>query len=424
LKPVHLVDERPAVATASAKPRPRFDHDAEARLEIAIAVENSRLYEELRCADHGSLEVLAMLAHEVRDPLVSITDAVRLLMHPGEVLAPDRSHLLEMMERQAETATRLVEDLMDITLINRGKIELRKEPIDLRPIVDRVVGNARPLIEERGLQFNVDFPAGPLRLEADPARLEQILWNLLSNAARSTDPGGRIRLAAEWSRGELIIRVRDSGVGIPPAMLGTIFDPFTQIEHLRGRVQGGLGPGLSLVRNLIELHGGSISAESEGTGKGSEFIIRLPGLTASTPSSSAPLRREEIADKPARRRVLVVDDNSDAARSLARVLTLLHGQDVRLANDGPSALELVEEFEPEIVFLDIGLPGMSGLEVAAALRARPEGEHCLLAAVTGWGQAKDFQRSRAAGFDFHLVKPVRPEALKEILTGQVKPRRS
>jgi len=389
----------------------------------AIAVENARFYQELKDADRRKTEFLAMLAHELRNPLVPIRNAVHLLSHPARVGSLDSKGLLEMLDRQVETMSRLVDDLMDVTRISRGKVELRKEIVELSRVVDRAVGSARTLIEDRGHALSVQLPPDSLPVPADPMRLEQILCNLLQNAAKYTDPGGRISLVAERSNGEVTIRVRDSGVGIEPEMLPRIFDLFTQIEDRRSRAQGGLGIGLSLVRTLVELHGGSISALSDGPGRGSEFVVRLPVVNPPPASTSTrPAQKLDPANPPSRR-VLVVDDNVDAARSLAKVLRLLYGQEVQVAHDGPSALEIAETFRPEIVLLDIGLPGMSGHEVASILRKRPWCEACLMAAVTGWGQDKDREKSRAAGFDLHLVKPVNPETIRDLVAGRLPPTR-
>ena len=389
----------------------------------AVAVENARLYQELKDADRRKTEFLAMLAHELRNPLVPIRNAVYLLGQSAQTGGLDSGGLLEMLDRQVETMSRLVDDLMDVTRISRGKVELYKENVELRRVVDRAVGSSRTLIEGRGHALSVQLPPDSLPVAADPMRLEQILCNLLQNAAKYTEPGGRISLVAERSNGEVTIRVRDSGVGIEPEMLPRIFDLFTQIEDRRSRAQGGLGIGLSLVRSLVELHGGSISARSDGPGRGSEFVVRLPAVN-SPPASPPPRRaRKRDLEKPPTRRVLVVDDNVDAARSLAKVLSLLYGQEVQVAHDGPSAIEMAETFRPEIILMDIGLPGMSGHEVATILRKQPWGEACLMAAVTGWGQDKDREDSRAAGFDLHLVKPVNPETIGDLVAGKLQPAR-
>ncbi len=382
----------------------------------AIAIENARLYAELREADRRKDEFLATLAHELRNPLAPIRNALHLMAHPSE---DRKAHEAEraMAERQVVHLARLIDDLMDVARIARGKIELHKEVVDLATIVRQAVESARPLIDGRRHRLTVSLPEGPTRLEGDPTRLEQVLWNLLNNAAKYSEPGGAIELVAERDGGEVVVLLRDTGIGIAPEMLPRVFDIFVQVEGHKGHAQGGLGIGLSLVRTLVQMHGGSISARSEGPGTGSEFVVRLPLLPqpieAETPARE---ERREAADRPPRRRILVVDDNVDAARSLARLLARLYGQDVRVAHDGPEALGVAGEYRPEVVLLDIGLPGMDGNEVARRLRDQPEFEQTLIVALTGWGQESDLEKSRAAGFDHHLVKPASPEVILELLT--------
>jgi CheY-like chemotaxis protein len=276
----------------------------------------------------------------------------------------------------------------------------------------------RPLIEDRRHELTVDLPPEPVRLEADPTRLEQVLANLLNNAAKYTDHGGHVWLSARHEGGELVLRVKDTGVGIVPDMLARIFEPFMQADRVLHQSQGGLGIGLTLVRRLVEMHGGSVTAHSEGPGKGSEFVVRLPALS---PKQAIPGARaageggEQVGAAP-QRRILVVDDNVDAADSLALLLRL-EGQDVRVAHDGPAALAAVEAEPPALVFLDIGMPVMNGYDVARRLRQRPGLENLVLVAMTGWGQEEDRRRSQEAGFDHHLVKPVEPDALHKLLAG-------
>ncbi len=326
-----------------------------------------------------------------------------------------------MAERQVTHLARLVDDLMDVARINKGKIELRKEVLELAPIVAHAVESARVAIEGRGHHLAVTLPEESVRVEADPTRMEQVLDNLLSNASKYTDPGGRITLAVERRDGEVEIRVADTGIGIEPAMLPRIFEMFAQVDGRSARSGGGLGIGLGLVRSLVEMHGGTIKAHSAGPGTGSEFVVRLPAL--STEPQAPRLTRDDrgAREEVRRRRVLVVDDNADAANSLARLLTRLYGQDVRVSNDGASALEAAEEFRPEVVLLDIGMPEMDGYEVARRLRSRPGFEQTLLVALTGWGQQSDRRRSAEAGFDRHLVKPVDPELLEDLLAGVAEP---
>jgi CheY-like chemotaxis protein len=327
-----------------------------------------------------------------------------------------------MAERNVVHLTRLIDDLMDVARIGRGKIELSRRVVDLATVVNQAVETARPLIDERRHALTVALPQGTIRVEADPTRLEQVLWNLLNNSAKYTPPGGQIRLSVEPDGGEVVVRVRDTGIGIRPEMLPKVFEMFVQVGEHKDHAQGGLGIGLSLVRTLVEMHGGSISAHSDGPGHGSEFVVRLPVLSP-TPGAEAPLpdRRGEPAGEAPRRRILVVDDNVDAARSLARLLTRLYGQEVRVAHDGPEALAVAEDFGPEVVLLDIGLPGMDGNEVARRLRRKPEFERTLIVALTGWGQEADVARSREAGFDHHLVKPANPDTILGLLTNRVGP---
>jgi CheY-like chemotaxis protein len=288
---------------------------------------------------------------------------------------------------------------------------LRKEAVDLAAVVARAVEGARPLVEGRGHRLDVEAAAGPVWLDADATRVEQVLTNLLTNAAKYTEPGGRLRLAAGREGGEAVVRVRDTGIGIAPELLPRVFELFMQAHAGIDRGPGGLGIGLTLVKRLVELHGGTVEAHSEGPGKGSEFTVRLPAAPAPAPAGPG----DRAAPSPPRppRRVLVVDDNRDAAHSLTMVLEL-DGHEVRVAHDGGAALELARDYRPEVVLLDIGLPGMDGYEVARRLRAEGPGGG-LLVAMTGYGQEEDRRRTREAGFDVHLVKPVEPQVIRDLL---------
>ena len=367
-------------------------------------------------ADRRKDEFLAILAHEIRNPLASIRNALRLLKLEGDRAVPesDRGNDLEMAERQVAHLARLVDDLMDVSRITRGRIELRKEPVELADVVHRAVDAVRPSIEHRGHTLSVDLPAGPIRLEADPTRLEQVFGNLLTNAVKYTPRGGRIGVSANLEGGEVVVTVRDSGLGIGAGMLPRVFEMFVQDGNHLDHSQGGLGIGLGLSRSLVELHGGKISAWSEGPGLGSEFEVRLP-TAAGRSDGSGRRGRTDPTPPGARRRVLVVDDNEAVARSLARLLERMYGQEVRVVHDGPSALELAGEFGPEVILLDIGMPEMDGYEVARRLRERPEFSGTLLVALTGWGQDADRERSRDAGIDHHLVKPVDPDELGALI---------
>jgi two-component system CheB/CheR fusion protein len=319
---------------------------------------------------------------------------------------------------------RLMDDLLDVSRIPRGKIELRREVVHVADVVTHAVETARPLLEARRHRLEVLLPAEPLRLEADPTRLEQVLSNLLHNAGKYTEPGGRIWLsagrvpAAERPGGAWIeLRVRDNGMGISPELLPRVFDLFTQDERTLDRAQGGLGIGLTLVRKLIELQGGTVAAESEGPGCGSEFIVRLPALAeqrAVLAEADAPAETEAAVPSRALR-VLIVEDDADAAQSLAQLLQMW-GHRVRTALSGPTALELALEFQPDVALLDLGLPGMDGYEVARRLRDQPQTTATLLVALTGYGQPAERERSRSAGMHHHLVKPVDFAVLRSLLT--------
>jgi CheY-like chemotaxis protein/anti-sigma regulatory factor (Ser/Thr protein kinase) len=320
-----------------------------------------------------------------------------------------------MMERQVRTLSRLTDEMLDISRVTRGKVELRRELVDVGAVVGRAVETSRPLIEQRGHRLTATLPAGPLRVHVDPVRLEQVLANLLNNAAKYTPPDGRIWLEAEGDAASAVIRVRDNGIGIRPEVLPRLFEPFQQADRVPGRVQEGLGIGLALVRGLVELHGGTVEVNSAGVGQGSEFTVRLPLAPPARRSSGRPDDASEDDETPALpRRVLVVDDNIDAAETLAMLLRI-KGHEVHCAHDGPAALELAAAVSPEFVLLDIGMPGMDGYEVARRLRADATLARVMLVAITGYGQEEDRVRSRAAGFDDHFVKPLNPHALREIL---------
>ncbi len=391
--------------------------ELERRVKVRTA-ELARANDALQEADRRKDEFLATLAHELRNPLAPIRTALHLMGHPTGV-GRDFEVERAMAERQVVHLARLIDDLMDVARISRGKIELREEVVDLATAVNQAVETARPLIDERRHNLIVSLPGEAIRLEGDPTRMEQVLWNLLNNAAKYTEPGGEIRLTVEPGVGEVAIRVRDTGIGLPRDSLPHIFDMFVQVDHRPGRSQGGLGIGLGLVKTLVEMHGGTITASSEGPGQGSEFTVRLPmmsGVIGGRDGPKAEDRGRSEGSLP-RRRILVADDNVDAANSLARLLTRLHGQEVRVAHDGPEALALAGSFLPEVALLDIGMPGMDGYEVARRLRANPDLQGLLLVALTGWGQEDDRRRSEEAGFDRHLVKPVDPEVVRELLVG-------
>jgi CheY-like chemotaxis protein len=378
-----------------------------------VALENAHLYDELREADRRKDEFLAMLAHELRNPLAPIRNAVQFLRMAGPA-SKDLPWACDVIERQTAQMTRLVDDLLDVSRITRGKIRLEKAPVDVATVVAQAVESSRPVIEARQHALDVALPPGPpLLVDADATRLAQVVLNLLHNAAKYTDEGGKIWVVVERQGDEAAIRVRDTGIGIPPEMLPHVFDLFTQVDRTLDRAQGGLGIGLTLVRRLVELHGGRATASSPGPGQGSEFVIRLPLLDAAPAEhQAAPANSQRTGP---RYRILVVDDNRDSADSLAIVLRG-EGHEVVTAYDGPSALEEARTSQPQAVLLDIGLPGLDGYEVARRLRQDRDLQHVLLVAMTGYGKSEDRERSRQAGFDAHLVKPVDLDELKSLLS--------
>jgi signal transduction histidine kinase len=364
-------------------------------------------------ADRRKDEFLAMLAHELRNPLAPLATTLHVLRRTAGLHA-DVTDAHALMDRQVRQMARLLDDLLDVSRITRGQVTLRLEPVDLANVIAGAVDTCRPLIDARGHTLTVGLPDEPVRLRADGARLTQVLANLLVNAAKYTEPGGQIGLSAAQDGGEVVIRVRDNGPGIAPDMLPRVFDLFAQADRTLDRSQGGLGIGLTLVKRLVELHGGLVEARSGGLGTGSEFVVRLPALAVAAVPPPPPPNGHPVPSGP--RRVLVVEDNPDAARSLATLLRL-EGHDVRLASDGPQALAAAAESRPDVVLCDLGLPGMDGYAVAAALRAGPATAGVRLVALTGYGQDADRRRSAAAGFDLHLTKPVDPAALHELLAG-------
>ncbi|HVK67743.1 MAG TPA: PAS domain S-box protein [Polyangium sp.] len=391
------------------------------RAESALQNERQRTEEALRVADRRKDEFLAMLSHELRNPLATIRNAVSVL-HSTRSESPRVERLHAMIDRQSEQLTRMVDDLLDVGRITQGKLILRKERIDLGTIVSHAVETSRPLIDAAGHTLSLKLPAGSVVLDGDLGRLSQVLSNLLNNAAKYTESRGLIRLSAEVEGDEVQIRVEDNGIGIAPDVLPHVFDLFTQSSRTLDRAQGGLGIGLTLVRTLVEMHGGKVSAGSGGTGQGAEFTVRLPICHAAPAEEfAAPTSKErELPSRSERRRVLIVDDNFDAAESLALMLGYL-GHDTRVAHDGPSTIDIAAAFQPEVVLLDIGLPGLDGYEVARRLRAQRETRAAILVALTGYGQEEDRKRARRAGFDHHLTKPVDHDRLISLLTSRVTP---
>lgn len=366
--------------------------------------------ERLKEADRRKDEFLATLAHELRNPLAPIRNALEVIRLAGD----DKAALNQaraIMERQLAHMIHLVNDLLDLSRISRGKVTLRKESVAIATIIDQAVEICRPLVNEAGHRLKVSLPSDAIHVDADQARLAQVFANLLGNASKFTAPGGEISLSAEPVGEEVVVRVRDDGMGIPGHMLTRIFDMFMQAETEQ-HGQSGLGIGLSLVRGLVEMHGGDVNATSAGPGLGSEFVVRLPRLHRDVASKTSDQAHRQ--QQASRLRILVVDDNQDAANSMAAMLELM-GHEARVAFDGLAALDLAAEFRPNVALLDIGMPRLNGLETARRLRQQGWSKRLTLVALTGWGQAEDRRRSRAAGFDRHLVKPVDLEALNSLL---------
>ncbi len=364
-------------------------------------------------SDQRKDEFLATLAHELRNPLAPIMNAAQLLGVAQPTEATVRWSR-EVLDRQVRQLTRLVDDLLDISRITRGKVELRRERVDLASIVRSSIETSRPLITAAQHQLEVHLPEAPIELDADPARLAQVFGNLLNNAAKYTPAQGRISISVEKeSEREVAVRVRDSGIGIPPEMLSRVFEMFTQVEEALERTQGGLGIGLTLVRRFVELHSGSVSATSAGRDRGSEFVVRLP--LPKDGAAAAP-GTEGTSDTPAgvMRRIVIVEDNPDGAESLRQLLTAA-GHDVFLATDGLRGVDAVSSFKPDVVLMDIGLPGLNGYEAARRIRQTEHGRNVTLIAMTGWGQPDDRRRARHAGFDFHFVKPIDLSAIEKTL---------
>jgi signal transduction histidine kinase/CheY-like chemotaxis protein len=401
----------------SAKHEGEFTEDDESVLvQLAqmgsVAIENARLYEQLRDADRRKDEFLALLAHELRNPLAPIRNAVQIIRLSTEQAALEHARIL--IERQLGHMVRLVDDLMDVSRISRNKLELRKERVVLSSVLHSAVETIRPLIEQMGHDLTVRLPPQPVVLEADPARLAQVFINLLNNSAKYTERGGHIRLTVEQQGGDVVVAVKDTGIGIPADKLPTVFDLFSQVEGALSHSQGGLGIGLSLVKRLVEMHDGSVEAESSGPGEGSTFSVRLPVLIAHSQSDGTD-EHEEIAPT-SNLRILIVDDNRDSAESLVTMLRIM-GNETQTAYDGEEAVAAAMAFRPDVILLDIGLPKLNGYEACRRIREHLWGEDVVLIALTGWGHDDDVRRSDEAGFDHHMVKPVNPNTLMKLLAG-------
>ncbi len=386
-----------------------------AELEMDLA-ERKRLELALLQADRRKDEFLAVLAHELRNPLAPIRTAVDILrMLP--IVDPQILQCRDLIGGQVDQMIRLVNDLLEISRITHGSYRLEKQFVDISEVIRLAVETQESILQKRRHHFVLEMPKQPLIVECDPARLAEAVANLIGNAAKYTDENGQIALTVEQGEStqdktEVVIRVKDNGVGIPPEMLKKVFEMFAQVNSTLKRSQGGLGIGLALVRKLAEMHGGTVDCFSEGLGKGSEFVIKLPlPLQKAMPQAESDEQLPDISS----RRVLVVDDNSEAAFALAFMLRL-DGATVETANDGPQALLIAERFRPEFILLDVGMPGMSGLDVARAVRRKPWGADVVLVAQTGWGQEEDRQKTSEAGFDAHLTKPLQRATLLKLMS--------
>lgn len=371
----------------------------------ATALDNALLHEDLLRADRQKIDFLSMMAHELRNPLAPICNAVQLMRLN---LRDDDAELKwsgDVIDRQVGQMVRLIDDLLDISRLTSGKIRLKRQMVDMTRIVAMAIEASQPLLDSRSHRLSVVVPSYPIWVDGDSTRITQMITNILNNAAKYTEDAGQIHLAVVHDDSNVMISVRDNGIGIAPDMLGRVFDLFTQVDRTLDRSSGGLGIGLTLVRRLVEMHGGTVSVESEGLGRGAVFTITLPTCRNEPIVAEPTIEFVVESGQQPRPKVLIVDDNADAADTLA-TLVRLNGHQVQVAYDGPSGVRLAEAFEPEIAILDIGLPGLDGYAVAERLRESNVTRHALLIAVSGYGQPMDEARSRQAGFDLHLVKPV------------------
>jgi PAS domain S-box-containing protein len=410
-----IIVERPTGErlTVLAHANPIRDQDGTIIGAVNVLVDISdrkQVEDALKAADRSKNHFLATLAHELRNPLAPICSAIQMLKHPGTPES-ERQWALDLMDRQVRQMTRLIDDLVDVARITANRLELRRERVDLADVLRSAAEVSRPLIEARRHRLVMALPAQTLQVDGDPTRLEQVVSNLLNNAAKFTDPGGHIWLTADREGQSAVVTVRDSGVGLSSDMLPYIFELFNQIEQRPRGAHEGLGIGLNLARRLVEMHGGTITASSPGIEKGSLFTVRLPALDAS--ATKSPTLRSGLVTGP-RLRILVVDDHKDVADSSAALLRIM-GHETYTANDGLEAVEKAEEIRPDVVLLDIGLPTIDGYEAARRIREQPWSASLVLIAVTGWGQPMDRQRSKDAGFDHHLIKPVETATLARLL---------
>jgi signal transduction histidine kinase len=413
-----IVVERPDGSRRTALAHANPFYDASGRVTGAVNIlvditDRKQVEEALRISDYRKSEFLAMLSHELRNPLAPLRNCLqilRLTVQDAEARQP-----LALMHRQLEHMVRLIDDLLDLSRITEGKIQVDKGRIDLASAVKDAIETSRPHIQKCGHDFQFKLPDRPVWVDGDRTRMAQVFANLLNNAAHYTKPGGHIRLTVEQQGSDAVIKVKDDGIGIPQEKLTAIFEMFTQVEQKLDISNGGLGIGLNLVRRLVEMHGGTVEAHSEGPRQGSEFVVRLPVLVS---AGSGPHQggEDDAGSLCSPYRILVVDDNRDGADSLGMMLRLM-GHQARTSYDGRAALEAAEEYRPNVILLDIGLPKLNGFEVARRIRETPWGADVVLIAQTGWGQETDKQRSKEAGFNFHMVKPVDPAALERLLAG-------
>ncbi len=393
----------------------------------AIAMENARLYSAVQEADRRKNEFLAMLAHELRNPLAPIRNAVHI-MQGADVAAPTMQWARDVISRQADHMARLIDDLLDVSRIVQGKVVVKPEQLGVAALIERSAESSMPKLEARSQRLEVQLPEQPVVVEGDPVRLAQVLSNLINNASKFSPTDTRILLKAAYQDGQVRITVKDEGQGIEPAFLPHVFDLFAQADQSLDRSQGGLGIGLTLVKHLVELHGGTVEAHSEGIGHGTEMRVLLPArLAESEPREAAaiPARDKLAGEAPARSasRILVVDDLLASAETLMTLLEM-EGFEVKVANEGKEALQIAQDFRPDVVLLDIGLPGMNGFEVALQLRNQPASRDALLIALTGYGEAESRSRSAQAGFDFHMVKPADVNLLLSMIANPQEARRT
>jgi CheY-like chemotaxis protein len=370
-----------------------------------------RVAADLSEADRRKDEFLATLAHELRNPLAPLRNGLQILRLSGD--SPEAvKQTRAMMERQLTQMVRLIDDLLDLSRISRGKVELRKERVPLAAVIQSAMETSGPILNAAGHELTIELPKEPVFVDADLTRLSQVFANLLNNAAKYTERGGHVCLSAEKQANEAVVTVRDTGIGIPAEMLPRVFDMFTQIDRNLDRSQGGLGIGLTLSKSLVELHGGTIEANSEGERKGSTFSVRLP-IVEIGQGAHRDIGAMEAPTSKSLCRILVADDNADAADSLARMLQMM-GHEVRTANDGAEAIDVADAFKPDLVLLDIGMPKVNGYEACRKMKEKPWTGSTIFVALTGWGQDEDKRKSREAGFDQHLTKPVDYSTLEKV----------